>query len=127
VNRSTVEHMAVYIAGLGALAALATYFVAGSWMGASAAIGAVLAIANWHLYRWIVGRVTRGSVRQQSALMLLLVVKMGALMALVYFLISRHFVEPIGFMIGISALAVGMVAGSVHYLVSGDQSLENER
>jgi hypothetical protein len=119
--------MPIIIAGLGASAAAITYFAAGAWMGVSAAVGAFLAIFNWYLYRWIIGRVMRGNVRQQSVLMLILVVKMGALMALIYYIISRQWVDPVGFLIGISALVAGLMVSSVRHLTSGGPFLENER
>jgi peptidoglycan biosynthesis protein MviN/MurJ (putative lipid II flippase) len=115
------------IAGLGALATVVTYFVAGAWLGVSAAAGAIVAVANWYVYRWIIDRVIRGNVRQQSALMLLLVGKMGALMALIYLLISRHWVDAVGFVIGISALVAGLFIGSVRYLTNSGPLLENEQ
>lgn len=116
-----------YIAGLGGLATVGTYLVEGAWLGVSAAAGAIVAVVNWYLYRWIIDRVMRGNLRQQSVLMLLLVAKMGALMALIYFLISRHWVDAVGFVIGISALVAGLFIGSVRYLTSGAPLLENEQ
>jgi hypothetical protein len=96
-------------------------------MGVSAATGAFLAVVNWYIYRWIINRVMRGNLRQQSVLMLLLVVKMGALMALIYYLISRHWVDAVGFIIGISALVAGLFMSSVRYLTSNAPLLENEQ
>jgi len=103
------------------------YLTAGSWMGASATAGAVIALINWYAYRWIIKKVMTGSLRQQSILMLLLVVKMGALMGLIYYLISRHWVDAVGFVVGISALVAGLMVSSVRYLISVEPLLENEQ
>jgi hypothetical protein len=89
---------------------------AGAWVGFSTAVGAVIALGNFHIYRWVVSRITGGNLRKQSALSLLLAAKMIALMGLIYLLVARHWVDPLGFLVGLSALVLGLLAGSILYL-----------
>lgn len=126
MNKIATNRITISIVGLGILLAAVTYGVAGIYSGGSAAVGAIIAVANFYLFGWIADQVVKGSVRKRTGLMFLLVVKMGALMALIYFLISRHWIEPIGFMVGISALVIGVIVGSIHYLYRGDNSAGSE-
>lgn len=126
MNRSAVSTISVFIGGFGLLFAAATFTVLGASSGLSTAVGAVVAVANFILFGWIASRVVSGSVKQRAALMLVLIAKMGALFALIYYLVTRHWVEPITFMVGFSALVVGVLAGSFHYLKSGNQSAGRE-
>lgn len=118
--------MTVAMVGLGAIFAVVTYIVVGTFSGFSAAFGTSIAVLNLYIFGWIADRVVCGSVRKRTGLMFLLIAKMAALMAFIYYIISRHWVEPIGFMIGISALVIGMIAGSIHYLYRGEQSAGSE-
>ncbi len=120
-----MDRMTLLVALLAvALTATALLFM-GAWSGLSAAVGGVIAVVNWYLYRWVVLRVTTGSVRKHAALMVLLAAKMVALATLVYFLITRHWVEPLGFLLGVSALVGGLLFGSARYLWGG-QAAESE-
>jgi hypothetical protein len=125
MNRPAVK-IGVLIGALGAICSLATLLVAGPFPGLSAAIGAVIALINYILFGWVTSRVTNGSLRRRAGLMLLLVAKMGALMVLIYYLITRHLVQPLAFMVGVSALVVGVVFGSLVFINSGSQTAGRE-
>lgn len=127
MNRSAVSTISVFIGGFGLLFALATLVVLGASAGWSTAVGALVAVVNFMVFGWIASRVVSGSVQKRAALMFLLIAKMGVLFALIYYLVTRHWVEPISFMVGFSALVVGVLAGSFHYLKSGNQSAGRER
>ena len=92
-----------------------------SWIsGLSSAVGAVIALANWFVFAWVVSRVTGGRTRNKLGLGMTLGVKMFALMVLVSVLIGRGLVEPIGFAVGLSAIVVGLCIGSLHHLSNQD-------
>ena len=74
------------------------------------ALGALLAAGNFLAIERISARVVRGSVRTQSLLMGLLVVKMSAVMVLVYLVIRTFGVNAIGFVIGLSTMVLGLMA-----------------
>ena len=73
-------------------------------------LGALLAAGNFLAIERISARVVRGSVRTQSLLMGLLVVKMSAVMVLVYLVIRTFGVNAIGFVIGLSTMVLGLMA-----------------
>lgn len=118
MNKQVADRMSAAVAAMGFAVTAIAFFVSGLEFAVGAGVGATVAVANWMLIQWIVGRVTGGSTRSQAGFMLLLVAKMGALMALVYVVLSRGWVQPIAFALGISALFGGLLAGSVLYLAT---------
>jgi hypothetical protein len=110
--------MSAAVAAMGIVLTVIAFFISGETFAIGTAVGAAVAVANWMLIQWIVGRVTGGSTRSQAGFMLLLVAKMGALMALVYVVLSNEWVQPIAFALGISALFGGLLAGSVLYMAT---------
>lgn len=117
--RRVARRVTFYIAGLGVLLTLALWLSGRPEWAEGSAAGAALALVNWLLMQWIVGRVIGGAVQRQAGLMLVLVAKMGALMALVYALIRYEVVHAPGFLVGLGALFGGVIVGSLHQLLSG--------
>jgi hypothetical protein len=91
----------------------ACYGVWGAERGSAAAIGGALSVVNMLSLRWMVNRMMAATDRQRAGLSLLLVAKMGALIAVVVLLINHLSVEPIGLMLGLSVLFVGPVLGGL--------------
>lgn len=112
-NKSAAIRMTVFVAGLGLGTTLAALLLAGSHAAVSAATGAALALANFLLLRTIVQRIVLGDMHRKAPVIFLLFLKMGGVMALVYVVISRHWVEPIAFTVGLSSLVVGLIANSL--------------
>jgi hypothetical protein len=125
MNKQAADRMSAAVAAMGVALTAITFVVSGESFALGTGVGAAIAVANWMLIQWIVGRVTGGTTRGQAAFMLLLVAKMGALMALVYVVLSRGWVQPIAFAVGMSALFGGLLAGSVLYL-GGENAAENK-
>jgi hypothetical protein len=98
-----------------ALLAIAAGFVAlafAMWSparAAAAAIGATLSVLNWFALRWLTERIAHGGGANKGGAALLLVAKMGLLMAVVYVLIQRLSVDPIGLAFGLGVLFIGPV------------------
>lgn len=81
--------------------------------GIAAAIGAVLSIGNWFALRWLAQRLSTGTQGNGAALSLLLIAKIGLLMAVVFVLIGRLGVDPIGLAFGLGVLFVGPVLSAL--------------
>jgi hypothetical protein len=84
--------------------------------GLGALIGATLSVLNWFALRWLTERIANTEGQSKGGASLLLVAKMGLLMALVYILIQRLNVDPIGLAFGLGVLFIGPVLTA---LVSG--------
>lgn len=104
------------------LLVIAAGFVAlafGMWgvtRGLAALVGATLSVLNWFALRWLTERIARTDGPSKGGASLLLVAKMGLLMALVYILIQRLNLDPIGLAFGLGVLFIGPVLTA---LVSG--------
>jgi hypothetical protein len=107
----------VVAAGFVALA----FAIWGVTRGTAAAIGATLSVLNWFALRWLTERIARTDGQTKGGASLLLVGKMGLLMALVYILIQRLDVDPIGLAFGLGVLFIGPV---VTTLVGPGQSIK---
>ena len=71
--------------------------------------GALVAMANWGVIRWVSLRITGQHVQSRGRLFLLLGLKTAALMGVCWLLLTEVAVHPKGFMIGIGALVIGIV------------------
>jgi hypothetical protein len=117
MNAKVAERLTWYILGLGLAVTVGAYAVSGRTAGQSAAAGSAVAVGNWFLLRFILTRVVAGSMRSKAAFSGLLVVKMGALMGIVFVLLHNRWVEPLAFTAGVSSLVVGSLLGSFAYVL----------
>lgn len=108
--------MSIFIVGLGIALTVGTYAFVGTEAGRSTAIGAVLALVNWFLLRFLVNRIMGGSPKAKAGLTFLVLAKMGGLMGLIAFMIAAGWVQPIAFVVGMSSLAGGLLFGSFLYI-----------
>ena len=122
-SKSAAVRMTVWVAGFGAATSLAALLLAGVHAGLSVATGAALALGNFMLLRVIVQKIVVGDMQQKGPVVLLLFLKMGALMGLVYWLIARQWVAPIPFIVGLSTLVAGLIA---NMLLAPRESRQNE-
>jgi len=126
MSRSASARLTWFIAGFGVLAIVLMQIGYGTDAGVSAAVGAAVALGNWLMLRLIVDRVVGGTVRKQVGLSFLLIVKMGALVALSFLLLRSGWVEVLPFTAGVSSLMAGALTGSfVHVLTA--KPVESER
>jgi hypothetical protein len=121
-SKSAAFRMTVFVAALGLATSLAVLLVGGSHAGLSTAAGAALALANFLLLRTIVQKIVTGDMQRKLPVIGLLFLKMFGVMGLVYLVIIREWVEPIPFTIGLSSLAVGLIANSLLTQREGRQS-----
>ncbi len=112
-SKSAAVRMIAFVAFLGLATSLAVLAAGGVHAGVSSAAGAALALANFLLLRTIVQKIVTGDMHRKLPVIALLFFKMGAMMALVSVMILREWVAPIPFTIGLSSLAVGLIANSL--------------
>ena len=135
MSRSASARLTWFIAGFGVLAIAFMHASYGADAAASAAVGGAVALGNWFLLRMIVDRVVGGSVRRQVRLTFLLIVKMGALIGLVFLLLKSGLVQVLPFTAGVSSLMAGGLAGSLFHVLTAkpeaqpkaNQPVESER
>lgn len=84
----------------------------GTERGVAALIGAALSVANWFALRWLAARLV-ASGSGKAVLSLLLIAKIGLLMAMVFVLINRLAIDPIGLAFGLGVLFVGPVLAAL--------------
>ena len=108
---STVERFVLFTAlGIAALAGLlwGTAHAVGS-----AACGGLLAFVNLLVMRRMIGGMLRGSSTKKAAMSVALVLKMGLLLAAIWAAISVLGLDVIGVGLGLSALVLGIVGGTL--------------
>ena len=120
--KSTADRLTLFVAAFGAMISLATLAASGPRAGWSAAVGAVLALLNLVVLRTLVFRVIQGDIHTKLPLLVLVFLKMGAFIALVFLAITRGWVEPIAFTVGLSSLVVGLITGALVVTRSGGRS-----
>ena len=119
MNAKVASRLTWFIVGLGLAATGYAYALHGAAAGRSVAAGAGVAVGNWFLLRFILVRVVSGSMRSKAMFSGLVMVKMAALMGLVFVLLNTHWVQPLPFTIGVSSLIVGSLLGSfVHVMTT---------
>jgi hypothetical protein len=121
-HKSEAVRMTTFVAVLGSATSLAALFIGGSHAAVSTAVGAALALSNFLLLRTIVQKIVTGDMHRKLPVIGLLFLKMFGVMGLVYVVIIRQWVEPIPFTIGLSSLAVGLIANSLLTQREGRQS-----
>lgn len=111
-----VDRIAIWIAVFGVVLTAGAYLFGGWHFGLSALVGAGVGFANWIALRWIGMRLVRGAAgdgKRKPLFSLLLVLKMGAVLALVAFLLMTGIVDAVGFVIGMGALVLGVAVGGL--------------
>lgn len=72
----------------------------------AAFVGGALSVLNWSSLRWLTRRIMLGNPSQRAALSMLLILKMGALMAIIFVLIHKLVLDPIGLTLGLATLFI---------------------
>lgn len=107
-----------FILGLGAVMTACVYALHGRFAGQSAAAGVGLAVGNWLLLRFVLARIVSStSTVGKTGFSVLLMLKMGALMAIVFVLLHLGLVEPMAFTVGVSSLVFGSLVGSAVHAI----------
>lgn len=105
-------------AGISALA----FGLWGVERGIAASVGAGLSVLNWLALRWLTGRIIRSEGASKGSASLLLVLKIGVLIALVSILVQRIQLDPVGLTFGLGLLVIGPLLTG---LVGGGRALSS--
>lgn len=112
MTKTVADRMTAFVAAFGLAATIASLALYGVKTAGSTGVGALVALANFLILRFIVVRVVEGDTHRKGPFIFAIFLKMGALMGFVYWVIVKHWVQPIPFVAGLSALAVGLIACS---------------
>jgi hypothetical protein len=112
ITSAATQRMTRPLLLIAAIVVVSAFALWGSTRGVAALVGAALAVGNWFALRWLSARLVSGNSRG-AALGLLLVAKVGLLMAIVFVLISTVQLDPVGLVFGLSVLFVGPVLASL--------------
>jgi hypothetical protein len=111
-SASTTQKMTRPLLLVAAIVVVSAFSLWGTTRGVAALVGASLAVGNWFALRWLAARLV-GAGSRGAALGLLLMAKIGLLMAIVFVLINRVQLDPVGLAFGLSVLFVGPVLASL--------------
>ena len=111
MNSQLNERITHVVAVAGVAMVIVAYLMWGTDAALGAFGGALVALANWGVIRWVSTRVTDQHVTGRGRLFGLLAVKTAALMGVCWLLLARVGLDPKGFMVGISALVLGIIVG----------------
>jgi len=64
MDKTALDRMTVATGAIGAICSVAALLLAGAWVGFSTALGAAIALGNFYIYRWVVSRITGGSIME---------------------------------------------------------------
>ncbi|MBX3272925.1 MAG: hypothetical protein KF729_21865 [Sandaracinaceae bacterium] len=117
-DATTLRRITAYVIGASAILAGLALALGGLAMGLAAVVGGAFAVGNWLVMRWLGHRLLVSNERGRAMWGLLLAVKMGVSMALVWAILSTGVIDPIGFVIGLGGLVLGIVAGAFHTMLA---------
>lgn len=112
MEKQTIERITKWVVGLALPLVVVAFLVGGAPTAIGAIAGAALSVVNVLALRWFVTRILAAGDRARAVLMLLLVVKMSAILAIATFLLSV--VDALGFTIGFAAFVGGVLIGALH-------------
>ncbi len=106
---TTIQRMNKPLLTLAAILVSAAYGLWGAERGVAALAGAIVGLANWFSLSWLMGRLVLAQTAQRALNSLLLVAKIGLLMAIVFVLMRHLQLDAIGLHWGLSVLFLGPV------------------
>ncbi len=109
MNNPLYDRIFALVVASGLLLTGIVYAIMGGTAAIGALAGAMVAVGNWMVIRWLIKKVNQ----QQSTggAMVIFGFKTVSIMTLCWILITRVGLDVTGFMVGISALVIGVVAG----------------
>ena len=106
---TTIQRLNRPLLTLAAIMVSAAFALWGSDRGLAALAGAVVGVANWFSLSWLMGRLVLAQRAQRAVISLLLVGKIGLLMAIVFVLLRHLRLDAVGLLWGLSVLFLGPV------------------
>ncbi len=111
MNPATADRITRYIAVTGGVGTVLVFLLAGDSAATATLVGGIVSLANWLVLRWVMGKLSDNTVTQTGPLMALLLGKMFLLMAVSWGLLSRFELDPMGYVVGVSSIFVGITLG----------------
>lgn len=121
-ERRTLQRLTVYVLGASALLTIAAFGVGGADVGLGALVGAAFGSLNWMGMRWLAQRLMTANEKGRAVWGAMLVAKMALTLGATWLILATGVVEPLGFMIGLSGLVLGLLAGAFHLAYAGTAS-----
>jgi hypothetical protein len=126
MNRRLLNRIDLYVIGWGVVISLGAAFFRDWAIFLGAAIGAVLAIVNWVGFRYAGTRFAATGSKARFGIFL--AVKSALVFGAVALVMLSNSVDSLAFLIGLSALVLGVITRSVvTALGEGEAALEEER
>ncbi|MEZ4461410.1 MAG: hypothetical protein R3E66_17175 [bacterium] len=97
---------------LGGLMTMVGLVVGSVWFGMSVAVGTVITLSNLRVVEWVSTKLLRAAKQGNTSSApwtILLVLKLFAIFALIWFLLARVFLDPVGFVAGFSCFLPAIV------------------
>ncbi|MFT3921250.1 MAG: hypothetical protein QM778_01820 [Myxococcales bacterium] len=98
---------------LAAILVSAAFGLWGSERALAALAGVIVGLANWFSLGWLMGRLVLAQRAQRAVISLLLVGKIGLLMAIVFVLLRHLKLDAVGLLWGLSVLFLGPVISAL--------------
>jgi hypothetical protein len=116
--RDMLRRLTAFVVGASVLLVVIAFALGGWWMGLGAAVGGALAVANFLAMRWVAHRLMIANDQGKMVWGTFLGLKMVALLAITWAILSTGMVDPTGFTIGLSGLVLGALAGALYTATS---------
>jgi len=114
LDTNTMRRITGYVVGASALLVLVALVVGGLDMAIAALVGGIFSVSNWTAMRWVAQRLLVANDKGRAVWGTLLALKMGISLVVVWAILSTGSFDPIGFVIGLSGLVLGILAGTFH-------------
>jgi len=113
-DAAAMNRITAYVIGASALMVLVALLLGGLPMAFGATVGGVYAVLNWLAMRWLGKRLMVANDRGRLLWVTLLGAKMVIAMLVVWAIMSMGVVDPLGFLIGLGGLVLGILGGTFH-------------
>ncbi len=120
MEKAPIDRLTLNVALAGVVLTVLVFAIGGLSPAVGAAVGAVVAVLNFVGLRWLVMRLVHGPQKSRGSTAVMLAMKMVFILAIIWILLAKVGVHPIGFAVGFSALFIG-------FAMAGKNVLEEER
>jgi len=122
MENSPIDRLTLNVALAGAVLTVICFAIGGLGPAIGSLAGTIVAVVNFVGLRWLVYRLVYGPPRGRSAIAILLALKMALVMAVIWILLGKVGIHPIGFAVGFSSLFIGfaMAGGRVLNAANGE-------
>lgn len=114
-----------YVIGASALMVLVALLVGGLPMAFGATVGGLYAVLNWLAMRWLGKRLMVANDRGRLLWATLLGAKMVIAMLVVWGIMSTGVVDPVGFLIGLGGLVLGILGATFHAALASGRGVSD--